>query len=63
MRPEYVEKRKRKMRERRGNTFDWIESVVLSLVTCVLVFIFAVRVVGVEGTSMNKTLENGFSVQ
>ena len=48
MRPEYVEKRKRKMRERRGTTFDWIESVVLSLVTCVLVFIFAGRVVGVD---------------
>ncbi|MBE6970035.1 MAG: signal peptidase I [Ruminococcaceae bacterium] len=59
MRPEYVEKRKRKMRERRGNTFDWIESVVLALVTCVLVFTFGVRVVGVEGTSMINTLENG----
>ena len=59
MRPEYVAKRKRKMRERRGNTFDWIESVVLALVTCVLIFIFGVRVVGVEGTSMINTLENG----
>lgn len=59
MRPEYVAKRKRKMRERRGNTFDWIESVVLALVTCVLVFTFGVRVVGVEGTSMINTLENG----
>ena len=59
MRPEYVEKRKQKMRERRGNTFDWIESVVLALVTCVLIFTFGVRVVGVEGTSMINTLENG----
>jgi len=59
MRPEYVEKRKQKMRERRGDTFDWIESVVLALVTCVLIFIFGVRVVGVEGTSMINTLENG----
>ena len=47
------------MRERRGDTFDWIESVVLALVTCVLIFIFGVRVVGVEGTSMINTLENG----
>lgn len=59
MRPEYVEKRKRKMRERRGNTFDWIESVVLALVTCVIIFTFVARVVGVEGTSMINTLENG----
>ena len=59
MRPEYVEKRKRKMRERRGNTFDWIESVVLALVTCVILFTFVARVVGVEGTSMINTLENG----
>ena len=59
MRPEYVEKRKRRMRERRGNTFDWIESVVLALVTCVIIFTFVARVVGVEGTSMINTLENG----
>ena len=59
MRPEYVAKRKRKMRQRRGDIFDWIESVVLALVTCVLVFTFGVRVVGVEGTSMINTLENG----
>ena len=59
MRPEYVEKRKQKMRERRGNTFDWIESVVLALVTCVLLFTFGARVMGVEGTSMINTLENG----
>lgn len=59
MRPEYVEKRKQKMRVRRGNNFDWIESIVLALVTCVLLFTFAVRVVGVEGTSMINTLEHG----
>lgn len=59
MRPEYVEKRKQKMRVRRGNNFDWIESIVLALVTCVLMFTFAVRVVGVEGTSMINTLEHG----
>ncbi|MBQ2896031.1 MAG: signal peptidase I [Oscillospiraceae bacterium] len=59
MRPEYVEKRKQKMRERRGGAFDWIESVALALVTCVLLFTFVVRVVGVDGTSMINTLENG----
>jgi len=59
MRAEYEEKRKKRMRIRRGEIFDWIESVVCALVVCVLVFTFFVRVVGVKGTSMIDTLENG----
>ena len=59
MRPEYVEKRKEKMRQRRRNAFDWVESVVTALMFCVLLFTFVMRVVGVDGTSMINTLEHG----
>ena len=59
MRPEYVEKRKEKMRQRRRNAFDWVESVVTALMFCELLFTFVMRVVGVDGTSMINTLEHG----
>ena len=59
MRPEYVEKRKEKMRERRRDFFDWVECVVMALMFCVLLFTFIMRVVGVDGTSMINTLEHG----
>ena len=59
MRPEYGEKRKEKMRQRRRNAFDWVESVVTALMFCVLLFTFVMRVVGVDGTSMINTLEHG----
>lgn len=43
----------------RRETYEWIESVIAALVICVLVFVFVVRIVNVNGTSMNPTLENG----
>ncbi len=48
--------KKRKLKERRGETFDWIQSLVVALFACVLIFTFLVRVVGVVGTSMLNTL-------
>lgn len=59
MRQEYVEKRKQKIRERRGDFYDWIDSVVWAILLCVLLFTFISRVMGVVGTSMLNTLENG----
>ncbi len=59
MRQEYIEKRKQKIRMRRGDVYDWVESIVMALLLCVLVFTFLVRVVGVIGTSMINTLEEG----
>jgi signal peptidase I len=38
--------------------FDWIESIVFSLITVVLLFTFAFRIVGVQGYSMLQTLQN-----
>ena len=50
----WPEIKKRKLKERRGETFDWIQSLVVALFACVLIFTFLVRVVGVVGTSMHQ---------
>ena len=54
----WPEIKKRKMKERRGEIFDWVQSLVVALLVCVLVFTFAVRIVNVSGTSMLDTLRN-----
>ncbi len=54
----WPEIKKRKMKERRGETFDWIQSLVIALLVCVLVFTFGVRVIRVSGSSMLDTLHN-----
>ena len=38
--------------------YDWLESIVSAIVICILLFLFAFRVVSVDGTSMVPTLEN-----
>ena len=55
----WPEIKKRKMRERRGETFDWVQSLIGSLLICVLLFTFVMRVINVSGTSMLDTLQNG----
>lgn len=42
--------------------YDWLESIVSAIVICILVFLFAFRVVSVDGTSMVPTLANGDKV-
>ena len=38
--------------------YDWIYSLVIALIICVIIFAFYIRVVDVVGTSMNPTLNN-----
>lgn len=40
------------------NAYDWLESVVSAIVICILVFLFAFRVVSVDGSSMLPTLHD-----
>ena len=55
----WPEIKKRKLKERRGEMFDWVQSLVVALLICVLVFTFVIREVSVSGTSMINTLYDG----
>lgn len=50
---------KEKNTDVRAEVYDWLLCVVSAIVACVLVFTFAVRLVGVVGTSMLPTLHEG----
>lgn len=41
----------------RAELYDWINSIIAALIVCVLVFVFAARMVNVVGSSMYPTLE------
>ena len=43
----------------RRELYDWIQSLMAALIICVILFIFFVRVIDVNGASMNPTLYNG----
>ena len=44
---------------KRRDIYEWIECIVTALLACILVFVFFVRIVDVNGNSMNPTLFNG----
>lgn len=39
-------------------TYEWIQSLLIALSICVVVFLFFIRVIDVKGTSMVPTLQN-----
>ncbi|HEX3026709.1 MAG TPA: signal peptidase I [Clostridia bacterium] len=43
----------------KNDVFEWMEAIVFSLSFVVLLFTFVFRIVGVDGTSMLNTLQNG----
>lgn len=53
-----MEPEKKEKQPDRG-LYDWVQAVLCSVLAVVLVFTFAVRVVGVSGPSMRETLQNG----
>lgn len=42
----------------RGEIYEWIQCVITALIICVLMFVFCVKLVNVNGNSMNPTLNN-----
>ena len=46
----------------RREAYDWIQSLISALLICVLVFVFVVRIMDVNGSSMVPTLKNGDKV-
>jgi signal peptidase I len=45
--------------ERERSLYEWVQALVCSVLAVVLVFTFAVRLIGVDGHSMVPTLQNG----
>jgi len=43
----------------RSEIYDWIQCIIGALVFCVILFVFFVRLVDVDGSSMYPTLEDG----
>ncbi len=43
----------------RRELYDWIQSLIMALVFCVLLFSFFIRLIDVSGPSMNPTLYEG----
>ena len=43
----------------KSEIYDWLQCVVSALLFCILFFVFVARIIGVVGTSMFPTLENG----
>lgn len=43
----------------RKDTYDWIQSLLAALAFCVILFVFFIRLIYVNGNSMNPSLKNG----
>lgn len=43
----------------RSEVYDWVQCIVAALLICILVFVFLIRLIGVEGISMQPTLQDG----
>lgn len=42
-----------------AGVFEWLDPIVVSILAVVLAFTFVIRIVGIDGASMNDTLEDG----
>ncbi len=42
----------------KGEVYDWLESIVTAIITCIIIFVFFGRIIDVEGTSMVPTLND-----
>ena len=43
----------------RREVYDWIQCMITALIICVFLFVFGIRTIDVNGSSMNPTLTNG----
>ncbi len=53
-----LEESRKKVSETKTEIFDWLQNITLILAAIVLIFMFVVRVVGVDGESMLPTLND-----
>lgn len=53
------EVKKEEKRAPGAEIYDWIQCIITALIICIVAFLFVVRVIDVNGTSMNPTLNHG----
>ncbi len=46
-------------RQLRSSLYDWIQSLLFALILCIFLFVFAFKIIDVNGSSMVPTLRNG----
>ena len=46
-------------RQVRSSLYDWIQSLLYALILCIFLFVFAFKIIDVNGSSMVPTLRNG----
>ncbi|NLB29175.1 MAG: signal peptidase I [Clostridiales bacterium] len=61
-RADELDEEEEKKRSSRLDVYDWIQSIVSTLIIVILAFIFIGRQIGVDGTSMRDTLHDADSV-
>ena len=54
-----MEENEKKQRESGKDFYEWVQALVCSVLAVVLVFIFVIRLIGVDGHSMVPTLQDG----
>lgn len=44
---------------RKKENYDWIQCIISGLIICIIVFVFGIRIIDVNGNSMFPSLKNG----
>ncbi|NCC67430.1 MAG: signal peptidase I [Clostridia bacterium] len=57
-----VSKKTATVKDGSSEVYDWVQCLVAALLFCVLLFSFFVRIIGIVGTSMIPTFDDGDSV-
>lgn len=52
-------KREKKQQDSGRDLYEWVQALVCSVLTVVIVFTFVIRLIGVDGRSMLPTLQHG----
>ena len=54
-----MEENEKQKRESGRDLYEWVQALVCSVLVVVVIFTFAIRLIGVDGHSMVPTLQNG----
>lgn len=54
-----MQENEKKQREKGRELYEWVQALVCSVLVVVLIFTFVIRLIGVDGSSMEPTLKHG----